>query len=218
MNSKIASVKINQRLEKLDRSDYDNIDKFQKEEAVNKAATDLVRWIVKSEDEFNRLREDDIQHLLKEHKMSKVNRDIYVESAKLPSDYMFFKRLSPKCDKGLCKDVYISATMVEEANVDSLLMDYSSQPSFDFEECFFTLMGNKFRVYHNKDFNITELRLIYYRKPTRISFDPADLVTEWEWNESTADLLIDMAVQILAGDTANVEAYQIAAQRNASNI
>ena len=41
MDSRTASIKINLRLEKLDSSDYDNITRDQKEEAVNKAVTDL---------------------------------------------------------------------------------------------------------------------------------------------------------------------------------
>ncbi|TXI87029.1 MAG: hypothetical protein E6Q36_08200 [Chryseobacterium sp.] len=213
MDSRTASIKINLRLEKLDSSDYTNITRHQKEEAVNKAVLDLVRFDVKTKDELNRFSIDDLQILLKEQNLSIVNKDLFVETVKFPSDYLFFKLLTPKCSKGDCSNVYIKSTLIEAANVDEWLQDYSSQPSFDFEETFHTLVGNKYRVYHNKDFQINEVKLLYYRKPVKISFSEADNTTIWEWKDDLAELIIDRAVQILASDTENQSVYQTASQR-----
>lgn len=204
-------------MEKLDSSDYDNITRDQKEEAVNKAVTDLVRFDVKTKDEVNRFSIDDLQILLKEEKLSIVNRDLYVETSKIPSDYLFFKLLSPKCNKDACQDIFIKSTLVEVANVDELIQDYNSQPSFDFEETFHCMMGNKYRVYHNKDFSIEEVRLIYYRKPAKISFADRDNTKIWEWKDDLAELIIDRAVELLASDTGNQAVYQTSSQRNANN-
>ena len=217
MDSRTASVKINLRLEKLDSSDYINITRHQKEEAVNKAVLDLIRFDVKTKDELNRFSIDDLQILLKEEKLSIVNRDSYVETAKIPSDYLFFKLLTPKCNKGLCEDVFIKSTLIEVANVDEYLQNYNTQPSFDFEETFHCMMGNKYRVYHNNDFSIEEVKLIYYRKPAKISFADVDNTKTWEWKDDLAELIIDRAVELLAADTENQSTYQTSAQRNANN-
>lgn len=206
-----ASIEINERLSKLSSFDYDNITPQQKSLAINKAVIEFVREVVKEEDEVSRKSTDDIQVLLKNQKLSIINRDVYVETYKIPSDYLFFKRLTPICSKGNCSNVKLKSTLREEANVDELLQDYNSQPSFDFEETFHTIIGNRFRVYHNKDFDINEASLVYYRKPETISHLNRDRV--WEWKDDVADVIIDKATKILAGDTSNSEVYQTATER-----
>lgn len=217
MTSREASPKIKLRLEKLDSNDYDNLTQHQLEEAVNKAALEFVREKKKLSDDQTGFDVDDLQILVKEKGLSKVERDTYVLTASLPDDYLFLKRVTPKCNKGLCENVYIKSTLVEEANVDELLQDYNSQPSFDFEETFHTLSGDKIKVFHNNDFSIEEVKLTYYRRPQRISFDRNTNTKEWEWKEDVAEHIIDRAVRILAADTANQSVYQTSSQTIVNN-
>ena len=217
MTSRIASVKINQRLEKLDSNDYDNITKERKEEVLNKVAVEFIRERVKNVDEVTQFAVEDLQLFLKPVVLSSVDKGLFNETGKLPKDYLFFKRLTPECAKGSCDNVTVVSTPVEESNVDVYLSDFGTQPSFDFEETFHTMVSNRFRIYHNKDFSISEVGLIYYRKPIKISFASTDLDKEWEWKEDQAELIIDKAVMILAGDTENATAVQTSSQRVQNN-
>ena len=71
LNSTIT-VKVKQRLNKLDSNDYDNIETWQVSEAFNKAQVEWVRRqlhgnnIFKEGDEFSKRRIDDLQVLLRE--------------------------------------------------------------------------------------------------------------------------------------------------------
>lgn len=217
MTSLQAAKQIKLRLEKLDSSDYDNITRYQMEEAVNTAVLQFVREKKKMSDEQTSFDVDDLQVLLKDQNLSKLDRKGYVLSSKLPADYLFIKRVSPRCNKELCEDVYIKSTLVEESNVGELLQDYNSQPSFNFEETFHTLMGNKIKVFHNDDFEVEEILLTYYRKPQVISFEDRFNTKVWEWKDDLAEHIINIAVQNLAADTGNQQVYQVSSQKIVNN-
>ena len=79
-----------------------------------------------------------------------------------------------------------------------MLMFWITMPSFNFEETFHTLIGNKIRVYHNNDFNIDKVSLTYYRKPKLYSFKNLDEVVEFK--DDVCEILVDEAVKIIASD------------------
>lgn len=209
MNSLNAAIKIEQRLAKISSADARNIKGWQMEEAANKGMFD---WIRRNKHGGNQYREgdeqtvqqvDDLQLLLKIEKLgvSGSQSGLYATTDFLPSDYLYFKRLTPNCTKGACTYAPIRSTLIEEANVDEYLRDYDSQPSFDFEECFHTLIGNKVHVYHNGDFSVVDVSLTYYRQPQMLHFvDATKSGEDWEWKPDVAEQIIDEAVKILAGD------------------
>lgn len=226
MNSVNASIKIEQRLSKISSSDARNITNWQKEEATNKAVLDWVRRNKHGGNQYHEGDEqtvqqvDDLQVLLKVKPLSVTGSksEIYAETEALPPDYLFFKRLTPNCTKGNCTYIAIRSTLIEEANVDEYLRDYDSQPSFDFEECFHTLIGNKSHVYHNGDFTIVDVNLTYYRQPVTIYFvDPTKASQDWEWKPDVAEQIIDEAVKILAGDIESLNQNALAKGRTEEN-
>lgn len=220
MNSSLASIKIKQRLSKIDSQDTRNIKDFYLEEVINKA---VLAWLRRNKHGSNASREadeetiqrvDDLQFLLKQGKLSVGNNGPYAETVRLPEDYLYFKRVTPMCTKGVCAYVPLRSHLAEEANVDDLLMNYDTQPSFDFEETFHTLIGNKIRVYHNEDFTVVDVALIYYRQPLYIHFvDKTKASETWEWKEDVAELIIDEAVKILAGDIESLNQNALAEKR-----
>jgi len=224
MNSSLASIKIKQRLSKLDSQDARNLKDFSIEEAVNKAA---LSWLRRNKhggnpdreaDEVTTQRVDDLQFLLKQDKLSIGNNGPYAETSRLPDDYLYLKRVTPMCTKGVCVYVPLRSHLAEEANVDDLLMNYDTQPSFDFEETFHTLIGNKIRVYHNHDFTIVDVKLIYYRKPLFIHFvDKSKTSDTWEWKDDVAELIIDEAAKILASDIESLNQVALAEKRVTQN-
>ena len=197
MTVKQVSAKIDLRLNKAASGDYDNIWNYHKEEAFKKAINSWVRRQIHGKnqtqegDEETVMRLDDLQVLLKNDTLSFKEKGIYVESEKLPSDYTNFKRLTPYCS----------------ANVDIL----SSLPSFKFEETLHTIIGNKIRVFHNKDFKIDKLVLTYYRKPKEYSFKKLNDVIEFK--DDVCELLVDETCKIIASDIDSLNQKGLAQER-----
>lgn len=220
MNSVIAAVSIKQRLSKISSQDSRNLKDWMLEEAVNKAVLDWPRRNLhggnqyREGDEETVRRVDDFQILLKNADLSVGNKGPYAETVTLPPDYLAHKRVTPNCTKGTCMYVQLRSTLVEEANVDEFLRDYNSQPSFDFEETFHTMIGNKIRVYHNDDFTVVDVTLTYYRLPLKINFVDKTLnAVTWEWKDDVAQVIIDEAVKILAGDIESMNQNALAEGR-----
>ncbi len=195
-----VSAKMDLRLNKAASGDYDNLWSYQKEEAFSKAINSWVRRqkrgknITQEGDEESRDRVDDLQVLLKTESLATRNKGIFNATEKLPSDYLYFKRVTPYVTKGVCDGVTIKSHLREEANVDDLM----NLPSFDFEETFHTIINNRIHIYHNKDFQIGKADLTYYRKPKSYSFKKLDSVVEFK--DDVADMLVDEACKIMASD------------------
>lgn len=223
MTSGIAIETIKQRLQKQDTNFNSNFLDEEFEDAIRKGLND---WIRRQHHGFNQFKEgdenteqrvDDLQILLTDKKMSVSNRGIFSETVKIPDNYRYYKRLTPIVTKDNCKEVRIKSYFVEEANVDDYLKDWTFQPSFQFEETFHTMLSNKFRVYHNKDFEVEEVVLTYYRNPVLISCSKKDYDKVWEWKDDVAEQIIDEAVKILSGDIENVNSYELANTRIENN-
>lgn len=214
MNNNVLQIKIKERLNKLSSMDYDNIECWQVAEAFNKAQLEWVRRQVHGKnplmegDESSKMMIDDLQVLLSDRPLNGTQKEMFFESVVLPSDYLYFKRFVIKGKNECCPDRRIVAYLAEEADVDNLLFDTFRQPSFDWGETFATLGANKARIYTAKQFTVSDLRLVYYRKPRPISFDGCvDIATgnpttnvECEFKDDIVELLIEETCLILAGD------------------
>lgn len=231
MQSSLIWLKVKQRLNKLDSSDFDNIECWQVREAFNKAQLEWVRRTVHGSnstqegDEETRMRINDLQVLLKQIVLTGVEKDrLYYETQKFPDDYLYFKRVTPIVDKGKCNGRQLESKLREEANVDDLLKDYSTMPSFDFEQTFHTLIGNKIRIYTNDDFHVQKVKLIYYRQPRPIDFGNCEHLDgtagadiDPELKDDVLELIIDDAISILAADIESPNQVSINKQREELN-
>lgn len=234
MNNTTLQLKIKQRLNKLDSQDYDNIECWQMVEAFNKGQVEWVRRqiqglnITKTGDEQSTMRVDDLQRLLAEENLDMTSRDTFYESGLLPSDYMYYKRVNIHAHKDCCetrKDMTVTY-LAEEENIALLLGDTLKRPSFEWGETFCTFVGNHLRVYTNNEFDVATAILMYYRFPVKVQFagcvDPYTLQAspvdvECEFKDDIAEILVDEAVQILAGDMESITQYQIAQSTSQSN-
>jgi hypothetical protein len=212
-----VSLEINLRLNKGDTQDYDNLWNYHKASVFNKAVLDWVRRQKRGKnqtqegDEESDARVDDLQSLLKKDTLTFRDKGIYVESGRLPSDYLYHKRITPIASKGYCTGVRIESALREEANVDNLLPTCS----FDFEETFHTLLGNRVLVYTNGDFSLDKLEITYYRLPKKYDFSDLDAVIEFK--DDVCNLLIDEACKILASDIESFNQKNTAQERAESN-
>lgn len=210
-------VKTGLRLNKAASQDYDNIWKYHVEEAFYKATLDLVRRLLRGKnqtqegDEESTFRIDDLQSLLKSQILEFRPKKLFVETEKLPTDYLYYKRVTPTVSKGSCLDIDIVSDLREEANVDKLI----TLPSFEFEETFHTLIGNKIRVYHNNQFDINKITLVYYRLPKKLSFSNLDAVVEFK--DDLCEMIMDEAIKIIASDIESLNQKQLAQERVETN-
>lgn len=232
MKPQTAIIKLRNRLNKIHSSDYDNIMDWVAVEAINKAALEVVRSgirginILKEGDEETRVKIDDLQFLLKPIPdfLGNDNNSQFWE-AKLPADHLFFKRIIPIAKKGECSNKPIRSDLVEEANVPEYLQDFLRKPSWEWRETFHTLLNNKLRIYKDSQFNIQKVDLVYYRLPKKMDIfgythedGIASTNVDLEFKDDIAEIVIDYAASIIAGDIESPNAAQITAQRTQINI
>jgi hypothetical protein len=213
LNSTIT-IKIKQRINKLDSQDYDNIECWQVVESFNKAQVEWSRRqlhgmnIVKEGDEGSTRRKDDMQILLTTDNLGIIDKKDYYK-ASLPEDYLQWKRVDVFAQKDCCDKRRMTVYLAEEGNLNQLLRDKAKQPNFEWAETFATLKGGDVNIYTNNEFEIQKADLIYYRQPIKIQIqgcvDPYTNVAstaevQCEFKDDIIELIIDEAVSILAGD------------------
>ena len=214
MTNSVITVKMKQRLNKLDSQDYDNIECWQIVESFNKAQVEWARRQlhginpVREGDEQSTRRKDDLQVLLITNGLGLINKEYYFRG-NVPQDYLQWKRVDVFAKKGCCDKRRMTVYLAEEGNLNQLLRDKAKQPNFDWAETFATLKGNGVNIYTNGEFEVGSADLIYYRQPIKIQIqgcvDPytgvASIVNvQCEFKDDIIEVIIDEAVAILAGD------------------
>ena len=221
MLNSVITIKIKQRLNKLDSQDYDNLECWQIVEAFNKAQVEWVRRqlhginIVKEGDEQTTRRKDDLQILLQTYPLNIADKEYYY-SGLLPDNYLQWKRVDVFAKKDCCDKRPMMVYLAEEANLRELLRDKYKQPSFEWGETFATLKGGNVNLYTNDEFDIEVADLIYYRQPIKIQIlncvDPYTNVQstqdiQCEFKDDIIEVLIDEAASILAGDIESINQF-----------
>jgi hypothetical protein len=214
MLNSVITIKLKQRLNKLDSQDYDNITCWQIVESFNKAQVEWARRqlhginMTKEGDEGSTRRKDDLQVLLETFNLNIADKEYYY-TASLPEEYLQWKRVDVTSRKGCCDKRRMMVYLAEEGNLRELLRDKSKQPSFEWGETFATLKGGNVNIYTNEEFDIDESDLIYYRQPIKIQIagcvDPytniaSTVEVQCEFKDDIVELIIDEAASILAGD------------------
>ena len=214
MQNSVLSIKIKQRINKLDSQDYDNIECWQIVEAFNKAQVEWARRqlhginVVKEGDEESTRRIDDLQVLLNTQPLSVTDQQV-LYSGNVPDNYLQWKRVDTYAQKDCCDKRRMVVYLAEEANVNQLLRDVAKRPSFEWGETFATLKNNLVNIYTNNDFEVESAQLTYYRQPVKIQIqgcvDPYTGVqsttnVQCEFKDDIIEVIIDEAVSILAGD------------------
>lgn len=222
MNNNLLQIKIKQRLNKLASLDYDNLECWQIAEAFNKAQLSWTRRqlyglnIRKEGSEVSSGVRDDLQKLMKHETLPVVADGIYYKGP-LPSNYLHYVRTDIFAKKDCCPERRIIVYDVEEANISIILDNKDKQPDFEWGETVATIMDGHLKVYTNKEFDITKCHIIYYRKPVEVQFNGCiDITTgtlftadqECEFNDDVAELIVDEAAMILAGDFESIIQYQ----------
>ena len=223
MNNNLLQIKIKQRLNKLASMDYDNLQCWMVQEAVNKAQ---IEWTRRQLYGLNQRKEgaeqssglvDDLQKLVKQEVLSSSKQELFYETETLPQDYLHYIRADVKAKAECCPERHMTVYEAEEANVGIFLRDSNREPNFEWAETFVTLVGNKMRVYTNDKFDVTQSSLTYYRLPRPVQFvgctNPStgqsfSVDQTLEFTDDVAEIIIDEAAAILAGDIESITQYQ----------
>lgn len=220
MNNSLIIIKIKDRVNKKDSSDYENIEPYQFLEAFNKAQDMWVRRQLQGINqtytgaEGSTRRIDDLQVLLTDWIDTWTNKDLYWESSNYPDDYLQLCRISANATSD-CNDCPPRKLVIfegNEADVDLYLSDENRQPDYNWATTFSTIAGNKFKIWTNNSFNIQDPIVTYYRNPVHITiagqFNPDDgliaaTTVECELPDSVIEVLCDEAAGIIVGDIEN---------------
>jgi hypothetical protein len=221
MNNSVLTIKIKQRLNKIDSQDYDNIECWQVVESFNKAQVEWVRRqlhgmnSVQEGDEQSTRRIDDLQALLNTQPLTVTDQQVYY-SANIPENYLQWKRVDTYAKNNCCDKRRMVVYLAEEANVNQLLRDEGKKPSFEWAETFATLKNNQVNIYTNGDFEVQSASLTYYKQPRKIQIqgciDPytgveSTVNVESEFKDDIIELIIDEAASILAGDIESINQF-----------
>ena len=222
MDNNLLQLKIKQRLNKLASFDYDNLECWMVQEAFNKAQVEWVRRMMYG---LNQRREgveistgltDDLRVIMKSLELIPTKRKGYYE-ATLPPDYFYYVRVDVGAKSECCPERKMVVYEAEEANMGVLLTSSTKGPSFEWGETLSTLVGDKIRVYTNDEFDITNLILVYMRQPRSVQFqgcvNPSTGTTftanvPCEFKDDIAEIMVDSAAAILAGDIESMNQYQ----------
>ncbi len=231
MDNNLLQLKIKQRLNKLGSFDYDNIECWMVQEAFNKAQVEWVRRMMYG---LNQRREgvetstgltDDLRIIMKSVELTSIEKKGYYE-ATLPADYFYYVRVDVNAKNDCCPERKMVVYEAEEANMGILLTSSTKGPSFEWGETLSTLVGDKIRVYTNDKFDVTSLILVYMRQPRYVQFqgciNPSTGVTftanvTCEFKDDIAEILVDSAAAILAGDIESMNQYQRESQEVQKN-
>ena len=192
MLNSTVTIKIKERINKLDSQDYDNILCWQIVEAFNKAQVEWCRRqlhginTLREGDEQSTRRKDDLQAILVKDDILLQQEDIYYR-ASIPTDYLQWKRIDVNACKGCCDNRRMTVYLAEEENLNQLLRDKSKQPNFSWAETFATLTADGINIYTNGDFEISESKLTYYRQPILIQI--AGCINPYTEVESTTEVI-----------------------------
>lgn len=231
MNNSLLQIKIKQRLNKLASLDYDNFECWQIAEAFNKAQ---LEWTRRQMYGYNVRKEgaeqssglvDDLQILLKHDRLFVTDKNIYSDVS-LPDDYLHFVRTDVFAKTECCDERRITVYQVEEANISIILDNDEKGPNWEWAETIATIMDGRLKIYTDNKFEITDCHLTYFRKPREVQFiNCIDINTGFpytkdqtcEFNDDIAEILVDNAAMILAGDIESLTQYQREQQAVQSN-
>ena len=118
----------------------------------------------------------------------------------LPIDYFDLADCRAKASKKTCSD-FISLFEIRTENLNEIIQDEYSKPSFEWRESFYTVNSNNLSIYTDKTFKVSEIHLNYYRYPNQIKLnneeDPESNFSDdsqIEWDDKSLDDIISLMV------------------------
>jgi hypothetical protein len=148
---------------------------------------------------------DDVRYIQKfltlNHKIpyTSTPKDPTLWDFELPKNYFDLSDVTATAIKGGCT-TNISLVELQTENLNEILQDEFSKPSFEWQEALYTVNSDKISIY-TTDFKIEELSLNYYRYPNQIKLvdetnpeSDFDETLNIEWDDKSLDDIISIMV------------------------
>lgn len=221
------ALKVKYRLNKVDTQDDENISVYNIVEAFNKAQLNVVNRLYgknnnyKSGIESTRKRVDDLKILLNPTPkiLSATKKEGYYLSEAIPEDYFHLVRTTCLASRKDCSKKEMFIYLQEESNLNTLLRNEHTNPSFEWGETIGTIAEDNIKVFTLDKFEISKIFLTYLRRPRAIDIpgylkqdgQPSSQIDP-EMPDDIIEMCIDEAVRILSGDMQNQFSNQISQQ------
>ena len=186
----------------------------------NKFQNRVIEWLIE------RNNEDDNRYLQRikilNQILSKEDSTVQEDNFQLPEDYFEFIDIRVFADRGSCTEQNFFVKEVKGENLNNLLTDEFSKPSFKFRESFYILSENSVSLFKD-DFEFSKAILSYYRYPKQITLEnpdfPDSAITEeeLEFDDKLTNRIITLAA---SGHSlnANDQKYQALMQQVLSKL
>lgn len=223
---------IDMKLNKIATNSHQNIAVEDKILALNEAQLMLIKKKVAlspsgSGFDSSKSRYDDLQVLVVPHTtlpaIEESNPGIKSFKSRLnglPGQYMYFVDAYFLCTKGNCGQHRVSGFRIKHADLQPILRNTNTAPSFEYQEIPVTVTADWLYGYTDGTFSIDSCHLSYLRYPSKIDIEGyidfdglPSLNTDCELPLHLKDELVDIAIQQLAMSTENVPAAQFAQLR-----
>ena len=233
--------KIDQRLNKLSSNAHQQVPLEDKILALNEAQVAIIKTKLGGFSVPNKLgmdsykkRYEDIENLIVDftkNTLSLVETNPVIHQweadlTKLQPKYMMYADCFFLAEKGICKEhvIWINKDLLKHGDVQFLLNNDHYKPSFEYQESFNSISGEKLSIFTDGTFTPTKLFVMYVRYPDYI--DKAGYVKfdgtrssnkNCELKDYLEDELLDETVLNLAMYTENMSAAQSAQARINTN-
>jgi hypothetical protein len=146
---------------------------------------------------------DDVRYIQKflvlDKKVRYTSKSHNKYNFKLPKDYFDLADVRANAEKEKCKRL-ISLVEVQTENLNEVLQDEYSKPSFEWDESIYTINSDQLSIYVD-DFQISDILLNYYRYPSQLRLiddnDPESDFTNdslVEWDDKSLDDIVSLMV------------------------
>jgi hypothetical protein len=127
-------------------------------------------------------------------------------------------------DKGDCKSNPLVISQVKHGDINTVLKNSNTKPSFEYQEVPGTITGHRWQIFTDGSFTPKKLYLWYVRYPKQVDFEgyihfdgkPSTTINS-ELPYYLKEELVDIAVRNLALSTENQNAVQASSIRNNTN-
>lgn len=220
---------IDLRLNKIGSNEHQGIELENKIIALNDAHINLIKTkfsennIYKSGLDSFQKRYNDLEMLIEKDKflpMSNDNTPLKSWSCNLDllkPEYMLGVPGSEYivADKGSCKNNPLVINQVRHGDINVVLKNTNTAPSFEYQEVPGTITGHRWQIFTDGSFTPTRLYLWYVRYPKKVDFEgythlngAPSVVVNSELPYYLKEELVDIAVRALALSTENQNAVQ----------
>lgn len=165
---------IDLKLNKVGTNDHQSVPPEDKIRFINDAIINLIKQklsennIFRSGIDSNTKRYDDLQTLVVGQKLLLKQSTNTIYSANLVEPYMFYIGGFIIADKDSCSNRVIVVRLTKHADVNMVIINNNTKPSFEYQETIGTISENIINIYTDGSFKPNEIHIEYIKYPKKV--------------------------------------------------